>query len=367
MLEEEKALSQNYKGEINALEAALESERKKNYGLDEECRMLNDALIELKEDLKEVYEKNEQHQTISRIQEPSMIDQKVDKPKKKKGATPSQNQSKTLNQRVMDSQFDEIQMDNSTPGIFGEQLGQHFSSLQTEQRPFVFAPPAIVQKLIDSKLKEKQLSSQLNVCHEKEKELRQKMRDILKLDDKSKRDQTEVEKQLAIERIEREELEEKLREIEIRAIQDKQSSRITHEIRTEATQSECIHYVNTILALINQLCKTKDNVSDLGQDSVFRQIIVQLSRKIKVMQESDAPMIDAYMPTHEKDQKLWFLELLDSQLKVADKMTQRLFDFVKRLQVDIQGSMTSAAQIKATCLDLAANTRSASDEVSLLS
>ena len=44
----------------------------------------------------------------------------------------------------------------------------------------------------------------------------------------------------------------------------------------------------------------------------------------------------------------------------------KLFDFVKRLQVDIQGILTSAAQIKATSMDLATNTREASDEVKLL-
>lgn len=44
----------------------------------------------------------------------------------------------------------------------------------------------------------------------------------------------------------------------------------------------------------------------------------------------------------------------------------KLFDFVKRLQVDIQGSLSSAAQVKASSMNLATNTREASDEVSLL-
>lgn len=47
-------------------------------------------------------------------------------------------------------------------------------------------------------------------------------------------------------------------------------------------------------------------------------------------------------------------------------MVNKLFDFVKRLQIDIQGSLTSAAQIKATSLDLATNTRDASEEIRLL-
>ena len=76
--------------------------------------------------------------------------------------------------------------------------------------------------------------------------------------------------------------------------------------------------------------------------------------------------IDQYMPTEEKNQKIWYLELLDSQLMTAEGVVNKLFDFVKRLQIDIQGSLTSAAQIKATSLDLASNTRDASEEIKLL-
>ena len=47
-------------------------------------------------------------------------------------------------------------------------------------------------------------------------------------------------------------------------------------------------------------------------------------------------------------------------------MVNRLFDFVQRLQIDIQGSLTSAAQIKATSMDLATNIKEASEEIKLL-
>ena len=76
--------------------------------------------------------------------------------------------------------------------------------------------------------------------------------------------------------------------------------------------------------------------------------------------------IDQYMLSGDRNQKIWYLELLESQLTSAESMVNKLFDFVKRLQIDIQGSLTSAAQIKATSLDLATNTRAASDEVRLL-
>lgn len=101
---------------------------------------------------------------------------------------------------------------------------------------------------------------------------------------------------------------------------------------------------------------------------------MQLSRRVQRLigglngpdASNGSPTIDQFMPSNERDQKIWFLELLDSQLNAADKMVSRLFDFVKRLQVDVQGSLTSAAQIKATSLDLASNTRDAAQEVHLL-
>ena len=76
--------------------------------------------------------------------------------------------------------------------------------------------------------------------------------------------------------------------------------------------------------------------------------------------------IDQYIPAGAKNQKIWYLELLESQLNTAESMVNKLYDFVKRLQIDIQGCLTSAAQIKATSLDLASNTNETLQEIKLL-
>ena len=76
--------------------------------------------------------------------------------------------------------------------------------------------------------------------------------------------------------------------------------------------------------------------------------------------------IDQYVPSDPKNQKIWYLELLDSQLASAETMVNKLMDYVKRLQIEITGSLTSAAQIKATSMDLALNTSEASSEIKML-
>ena len=38
--------------------------------------------------------------------------------------------------------------------------------------------------------------------------------------------------------------------------------------------------------------------------------------------------IDEYVPTGDKNQRIWYLELLDSQLQSADQTVQKLMNFV---------------------------------------
>ena len=50
----------------------------------------------------------------------------------------------------------------------------------------------------------------------------------------------------------------------------------------------------------------------------------------------------------------------------AESQTDRLVDFIKRLQVAVSGNLKSAADIKATSIDLANNTKEASEEIKTL-
>lgn len=66
------------------------------------------------------------------------------------------------------------------------------------------------------------------------------------------------------------------------------------------------------------------------------------------------------------DRKVWYLELLEEQVADAEGQTTKLQDFVKRLQIGVSGSLHSAAEIKASSMDLAAHLKEASEEIKTL-
>jgi hypothetical protein len=72
------------------------------------------------------------------------------------------------------------------------------------------------------------------------------------------------------------------------------------------------------------------------------------------------------VPEREHDRKVWLLELLEQQVSDAETQTDRLVDFIKRLQVAVSGNLQSAAEIRATSIDLANNTKECSEEIKTL-
>ena len=73
-----------------------------------------------------------------------------------------------------------------------------------------------------------------------------------------------------------------------------------------------------------------------------------------------------YVPSDDKDRKIWYLELLEQQVNTSEQVIQQLQSFIKKLQIDISGNLQSAAQIKAASMDLAQNTMKTSEEVKTL-
>jgi hypothetical protein len=72
------------------------------------------------------------------------------------------------------------------------------------------------------------------------------------------------------------------------------------------------------------------------------------------------------VPTDEKAHKIWYLQLLENQIKHAESVSSKLFDFVSRLQIDIHGCLTAEAQIKACTMNLTSCTTDAVKEIKLL-
>ena len=58
--------------------------------------------------------------------------------------------------------------------------------------------------------------------------------------------------------------------------------------------------------------------------------------------------------------------MVESQINGTEIQTDRLVDFIKRLQLAVAGNPQSAAEIRATSIDLDQNTKDASEELQLL-
>ena len=128
---------------------------------------------------------------------------------------------------------------------------------------------------------------------------------------------------------------------------------------------------NAIIFLINKEESEKVHENEIQAcqelDQVYRLVILQLIKKIGQLQgDSQESPIDQFVPTGEKNQRLWYLQLLESQVKSADQTASRLYEFVSRLQVEIQGCLTSEAQIKAINMNLAQSASETLQEINLL-
>ena len=73
-----------------------------------------------------------------------------------------------------------------------------------------------------------------------------------------------------------------------------------------------------------------------------------------------------HAPERAVDRKLWYLELLEEQISSAELASTKLQEFVKRLQIGVTGNLHSAAEIKASSMDLATYLKEVASEVKTL-
>lgn len=73
-----------------------------------------------------------------------------------------------------------------------------------------------------------------------------------------------------------------------------------------------------------------------------------------------------HAPERAIDRKLWYLELLEEQISSAEQTSNKLQEFVKRLQIGVTGNLHSAAEIKASSMDLATYLKEVASEIKTL-
>jgi len=121
--------------------------------------------------------------------------------------------------------------------------------------------------------------------------------------------------------------------------------------------------IEAVLALSTQIADTNP-AEDQAVEEAQRIVLRSLAQKVGELQGSVENL--QYVPSEEKDRKLWYLELLEQQVNSAESVVGGLQTFIKKLSVEVQGSLQSAAQIKAASMDLAQNTRRTAEDIKAL-
>lgn len=94
----------------------------------------------------------------------------------------------------------------------------------------------------------------------------------------------------------------------------------------------CLLYFVENEALARSKLEGPNSESCLFRDSekqLLYLLNVQLTNKLRKLSKQGQSIIDEYIPTGEKNQKIWYLELLDSQLATAESTTSKLIRFVQ--------------------------------------
>lgn len=105
---------------------------------------------------------------------------------------------------------------------------------------------------------------------------------------------------------------------------------------------------------------------EMSQRMVIKYLNNTLTRLLSNNESLAIGNSNEYIPNEEGDRAVWYLELLESQLDITDRTLKALKDFTEKISIQISGSISSAAQVKATSLELASNTKSTAEEVNQL-
>jgi len=121
---------------------------------------------------------------------------------------------------------------------------------------------------------------------------------------------------------------------------------------------------NTLIQGIIQLC---DYVADSHSSSTTTSSsMIEAAQRLVIRSLSARGAQPTYAPSEGQDKKVWYLELLEQQTAFAEESVERLQKFIKKVSIEVQGSLSSAASIKAASMDLAQNTKQTADEIKAL-
>eukprot|EP01022_Parablepharisma_sp_SALTPOND_P036388 TRINITY_DN98_c0_g1_i1.p1 TRINITY_DN98_c0_g1~~TRINITY_DN98_c0_g1_i1.p1 ORF type:complete len:3109 (+),score=697.90 TRINITY_DN98_c0_g1_i1:340-9666(+) len=133
--------------------------------------------------------------------------------------------------------------------------------------------------------------------------------------------------------------------------------------------------LNGLITLCNKLATTElqmkeRNVLPASSEDTLerlqRVVIRSLTSLIRKLQGDASWNLQCAVPSNESDKQVWYLELVELQTQHVERAITQLKEYTSRIAVEITGSLASAAQVKATAMELANQTKEVAEETSSL-
>ena len=135
-------------------------------------------------------------------------------------------------------------------------------------------------------------------------------------------------------------------------------------IDTELDENTTNLLLNGIVSLCNRLAiQEAHNVS---VERVQRLIIKTLTSFIRKLQGDITWNLQCAVPSNKKDRKVWYLELAEMQSQRVEEAVHKLKEYTSRIAIEVTGSFSSAAQVKAASMELANQTKEVAEEAASL-
>ena len=145
-----------------------------------------------------------------------------------------------------------------------------------------------------------------------------------------------------------------------------------NELKKTTEDSEIV--IEGLLHLIDQFAygesinSEKSEIASLLIEKSQRILIKALlkSQKILTSSEEKQEKVFSFQPSREEDRKIWYVELLESQLEHAQMSITTLSEFSNKLNIDFAGNLNSIASLRGASIELAKFIKETSEEIELI-
>ena len=137
--------------------------------------------------------------------------------------------------------------------------------------------------------------------------------------------------------------------------------------KEEGNENTLSLLINGVIVLCNKLTLIGSEYNNKGLDSLERVQRIAIKGLVSLVQRLKGDInIQCQVPSNEKDKQVWYLELAELQTQYVENAVSKLKEYTGKVAIEITGSFSSAAQMKALAIELANQTKEVIEEVEKL-